>query len=548
VLISPTDRQLLEASLQLSRALSADAARAQLLECFVETLSALLPGRLLCVRAVDPRTLATVETAVSGEHQPLGRHLLGGAPLVFKRSGVRTSGLATRVAESPRVRLVDRYEPLLGPGLGGFAVPLVAAGELFGLLNVEYTCHAELADREEQLVLPLANQLSLALRSQHLLGESRSYQESLARVIDSAPVLVVATDREGRVTICNRALERYVGFDGASAGRSAVELFGSSLGALLIEAQERSVGEDERAQAVEAGSVCEREVVLRRREEGVGRALFNCTVLRGAHGEVEGVLAVGQDVERLRSLERQVIQAEKLATLGQLAAGIVHELNNPLTSISVYGELVVRLLERASHRPLIVSEAEIDKARRITEGAARIHSLTRGLMGYARPAGERSEVRLDEVVRQSLSLCDHVLVRQGAEVELSFAPELPTVQAVASQLQQVLINLLTNACEAATTRPLRLTLSTAVIEDERARWALLEVKDNGPGIDLADQPHIFEPFFTAKKEGRGTGLGLSIVKTIVEAHGGRLALESRPGEGATFRVLLPLATTDSHGA
>src|SRR5262249_19589310 len=172
------------------------------------------------------------------------------------------------------------------------------------------------------------------------------------------------------------------------------------------------------------------------------RAAFNVAAVGEITGELEAVVVIGQDLTRIKSLEHQVIQSEKLATLGQLAAGVVHELNNPLTSISVYGDYLVRLLEKRS------DPNDLDKARKIVEGAARIQKLTRDLMSYARPGGEEEPVQINEVVRQALVFCEHVLKRADAIVELRLGEGLPRVNAIRGQLHQVLINLLTNACHA----------------------------------------------------------------------------------------------------
>jgi signal transduction histidine kinase len=228
-----------------------------------------------------------------------------------------------------------------------------------------------------------------------------------------------------------------------------------------------------------------------------------------------------------------VIQAEKLATLGQLAAGVVHELNNPLTSISVYGDYLVRRLDRVGDK------ADVEKATKVVEGAARIQKLTRDLMSYARPSGEPEWVNVNEVVRQALTFCEHVVKRAEANVELKLADELPKVHAIRAQLHQVLINLITNACHAQTAPGGHVALTTTLVEGGRA--VRVSVADDGVGITALDRDRVFEPFFTTKKDGKGTGLGLSIVKNIVEGHGGTVTFEGGlNGAATTFVITLPL--------
>jgi signal transduction histidine kinase len=144
---------------------------------------------------------------------------------------------------------------------------------------------------------------------------------------------------------------------------------------------------------------------------------------------------------------------------------------------------------------------------------------------------------INEVVRTALVFCEHVLHRAEAVVEVELADEAPTVRAIPTQLHQVLINLVTNACHALPAPGERIRVRTDVADRGRV---LLEISDTGVGIEEGDLPRIFEPFFTTKKNGKGTGLGLSIVKNIIEAHRGSIDVESAPGEGTVFRILLPL--------
>jgi signal transduction histidine kinase len=263
-----------------------------------------------------------------------------------------------------------------------------------------------------------------------------------------------------------------------------------------------------------------------------GRAIFNTSALRAPDGSIDGVIAIGSDIERLRSLERQVIQAEKLATLGQLAAGVVHELNNPLTSISIFGDYLVRLLERSG------DQGDVEKAQRIVEGAARIQKLTRDLMSYARPAGEFESVAVNDVVKQALVFCEHIARRAEVEIELALAEKLPKVHGIRAQLHQVLINLITNAIHALPETGGKVLVTTEL--GEGGHVVQLCVVDNGVGIAALDRGHVFEPFFTTKKDGKGTGLGLSIVKNIVEGHGGTVRFASQEGQGTTFFITMPI--------
>jgi two-component system NtrC family sensor kinase len=249
-------------------------------------------------------------------------------------------------------------------------------------------------------------------------------------------------------------------------------------------------------------------------------------------GPIEAVVAIGQDQSKIDALQQQVVRAERLATLGELAAGVVHELNNPLTSITVYAEYLVRKLEAAG-----AETADLEKLRRIGASAQRILRFSRDLVQYARPSGRDLEsVDLSSVVRQSVSICEHLVERGGINMEVEVDPELPIVQAVAGQLEQVLINLITNAVHAVENGG-KVIVRAAV---EGPASVMLEVGDSGPGVPEADRQKIFEPFFTTKPDGKGTGLGLPIVRNIVDQHGGEITVSRSSLGGAAFRVILPI--------
>jgi signal transduction histidine kinase len=249
-------------------------------------------------------------------------------------------------------------------------------------------------------------------------------------------------------------------------------------------------------------------------------------------GPIEAVVAIGQDQSKIDLLQQQIVRAERLATLGELAAGVVHELNNPLTSITVYAEYLVRKLEAQG-----ADQADLEKLRRIGASAQRILRFSRDLVQYARPSGKDMEsVDLAAVVRQSVSICDHLVERGGVALSVEVSPDLPVIQAVAGQLEQVLINLITNAVHAVENGG-RVSVRAKTDGDNRV---LIEVADSGPGVPESDREKIFEAFYTTKLDGKGTGLGLPIVRNIVEQHRGHITVGRSDLGGASFRVTLPV--------
>jgi signal transduction histidine kinase len=237
-----------------------------------------------------------------------------------------------------------------------------------------------------------------------------------------------------------------------------------------------------------------------------------------------------------QDFEERMIQADKLATFGQIAAGIVHELNNPLTSIVAYSDYLIRKAVSASHASR--DPDDVDRLRRISESANRMLRFTRDFVAYARPSsGVAGPVILHGVVDQAVAFCEHVLVQAGVSVEKRYAPDVMTVRGVSEQLVQVFVNLLTNASQAAPAEGGRITITTTL--EASTRSAIVVVEDNGGGIAPEHLRQVFLPFFTTKSDRHGTGLGLSIVKSIVDGHEGKIHVESPPGSGARFVLEIP---------
>jgi signal transduction histidine kinase len=231
-------------------------------------------------------------------------------------------------------------------------------------------------------------------------------------------------------------------------------------------------------------------------------------------------------IEELREAQKQVLQAEKLATIGQMAAGIAHELNTPLTYIM--GNL--ELLHAQG-----LSDKQKEMLGSVGRGADRIKGLAQSLLAFSRPGQEvPAPLNVNEVIERSLELCHYQILKSGVQLEKQLATGLPNVSGVSNQLEMALINLVVNAIQAMG-RGGRLKITSAA-DDSGVQVA---VADTGPGIPESIQPTIFEPFFTTKPEGQGTGLGLSTVLMIVERHNGRIAFTTKAGAGTTFRIHLP---------
>jgi signal transduction histidine kinase len=233
--------------------------------------------------------------------------------------------------------------------------------------------------------------------------------------------------------------------------------------------------------------------------------------------------------EELRLAQKQLLQSEKLAAIGQMAAGIAHELNTPLTYIMGNLELMQRSQELAATQQEMLSS--------IGRGAERISNLAQRLLAFSRPAKEQ-HVPLDpnDVIERALELCHYHVLKGGVRVQKTLAQHLPHVLGSPSQLEMALINLVVNAIQAMDGEG-TLTVASA----RRGREVEIAIGDTGPGIPDAIRATVFEPFVTTKPEGKGTGLGLSTVLMVVEHHRGRIDFTSSRGAGTTFRLTLPVA-------
>ncbi|HXK11839.1 MAG TPA: ATP-binding protein [Vicinamibacteria bacterium] len=234
-------------------------------------------------------------------------------------------------------------------------------------------------------------------------------------------------------------------------------------------------------------------------------------------------------IEELQKAQKQLLQSEKLATIGQMAAGIAHELNTPLTYIM--GNL--ELLELQD-----ISPAQREMVSSIARGSDRIRSLARRLLAFSRPAREEmAPLAVNDVVERSLELCQYQIASGRVALVKHLEPGLPRVLGVSNQLEMALINLVVNAVHAMGEKGGTLRVGTRRQGDD----VEVLVSDEGPGIPERIRGNLFEPFVTTKPEGKGTGLGLSTVLMVVERHNGRVDFDTGEGQGTTFRITFPPA-------
>jgi two-component system NtrC family sensor kinase len=240
--------------------------------------------------------------------------------------------------------------------------------------------------------------------------------------------------------------------------------------------------------------------------------------------------------ERLQKVHEQLTRSEKLTALGEMAANVAHEINNPLGGILLYGNLVLEdLPENGTSR---------ENMKKIIHQTNRCKNIVQGLLDFARtPTGDMFHLQINKLVTASLDLVRDQAIFHGIEVETRFAENLPEVKGDLSRLEEVFLNLFINAADAMKEKGGRLRITTSYT----AGRVKVVIADTGKGIDPAHLPHIFEPFFTTKDPGQGTGLGLSIAYGVIKRHNGFIDAESVPGKGTTFIVSLPSCAAGDGG-
>ncbi len=249
---------------------------------------------------------------------------------------------------------------------------------------------------------------------------------------------------------------------------------------------------------------------------------------------------VEERTAQLRAAERKLMQADRLTSLGELAASVAHEINNPISGVLNLSMLMQRILKEDGIPPGRVEDFRRYLGQVATE-TSRVGRIVSDLLSFSRRSKpQETEADLNAIIRNTVSLVMHKLQLANVELELDLPDDVPRIRCDASQIQQVVINLVLNAAESIKGGG-TVTVRTRHDRDAAPPGVLLEVRDSGSGIPRELIGKIFDPFFTTKEEGKGVGLGLAVVYGIVEAHGGEIEVESRVGEGSLFRVSLPLA-------
>jgi PAS domain S-box-containing protein len=387
-----------------------------------------------------------------------------------------------------------------------------------------------LSSDDVELLFTIASYVAIALDNAQLYSSLEQKAIQIERlkdfsenIVESLHVGVFAVDLEGRIESWNSQVEHLVGV-------SRVDAIGQNLENVLpadMVAEIEARAEDERVSSIY-------KFQLRHREGRLLVVNVSITPLLGKDGQRLGRLILVDDVSQRARLEDQLMQTEKLTSLGLLAAGVAHEVNTPLAVIANYIQMLAKQFPGDDPRGLLIEK--------IIKQTFRASEIVNNLLNFSRVGSAQfSEVNMNSVLEETLVLVSHPFKTARVEVVRKMQEELPPVLGSMNRLQQVFLNLFMNARDAMPSGgilEIRTACSNGTVE--------VEVVDSGVGISREHLNRIFDPFFTTKMSGRGTGLGLSVSYGIIKEHAGKIDVRSTPGRGTSFRLEFPVSRKAAH--
>ncbi|HKN82496.1 MAG TPA: response regulator [Pyrinomonadaceae bacterium] len=521
-------------------------------------LRALEPEQL--VRRVAGATYEAIDASLCAAYVTVGRDK--DALCIFDREGTADAPFLLdsdalqkwlRSAESANSLLITEKSGFLlrdDIHVAEYVSPFRFAGRSKGALIVAFDRREECGETERRLIEAAAQQTSLAAHICSLYQAARDTSLSLARevekrtaeseaqkrfieaIVDSLPLSLYAIDRDYRVVAWNR--NRELGELGIPRG----SVLGKNVFEVLTR-QPRDVLEEEFERVFESGEI-ERIDQETPSPKGDIRhwVISKIPMWADNTGQVTHVITVGEEVTDRVEANRAIARAEKLAAVGRLAAGVVHEINNPLATISACAESLEARVNEGAFDGSSALEDLREYLGLIRSEAFRCKSITMGLLDFSRTRNsDRVTINLADVIQSAVRLLSHQKRSRAVEFNVEIAEDLQLVSGDPGQLQQAIIALATNALDAMAESGV-----LTIIARNEADKVIVEVSDTGVGIPPENLPKIFEPFFTTKEIGSGTGLGLAVCYGILTEHGGSLDVQSTVGVGTTFTITLSAVT------
>lgn len=410
------------------------------------------------------------------------------------------------------------------------AIPISSGGKALGVLSLYSDLGEPYSDGEVSIISALSGEIAVVIQSALLSRELeratreisilRNYSDS---IIESIPVGIAAVDAGLRIVRWNTAMERIT-------GKMKGLVFGKPVEEVLPELDEVDLVEDLKA-VMKGAKMREHQKI------GVGRSGIKVNMwvcpLKDKLGDPIGALIIAEDITERISLEERLRKAERFLYLGEMAAGIAHEINNPIGIISVYSQMLLRKLGRGE-----VNTEEIARyVRKMGEEAARCGGILRTILNISK-SSEWNPVDVDirSIILDIVQLTEPQRNQYDIELELDMDEILPLVYGDPQQLKQVFLNITMNALQAMPNGG-SLSISAKKTIEAAKEWVVVSVSDTGYGIPEKEMKKIFEPFYTTRKD--GSGLGLFVSYGIVQRHGGDISVESKVGEGSKFTIKLP---------
>jgi len=469
--------------------------------------------------------------------------------------GYTVTGMAHNAEDAIRIAQESRPDlAIMDIMLGGGSDGIEVAGSIRTNLDIpsifltayadeETVRRAAIAEPFGYLVKPFQDRelragIETAIYRHRAEKALRASETRFRALFQLAPDAIIMADLDGAITLCNRAASSLFGYDEAElAGRRLSELFN---------VQDDGKGAAVVAELGRTGSIHNLEITVPSRNSDPVPVEVSASALREDGGSPSGFVAIWRDIsDRKRAekertiLQLELLQAQKLSAIGELAAGVAHELNNPLTGILLYSGLALKKMsaqgpERNGYLQKLPKDLEM-----IRDSALRCDRIVRGLLELSRRGPREKEfVDINGALRSTIEVFARYFEAQRIIIVENLDANLPPIEGDKYSLQQVFVNIVRNAQDAMPDGGV-LTIVSRRLGKTRLEIA---VTDTGLGISRQNKSRLFQPFFTTKPPGKGTGLGLAISYGIVREHGGTIGVESEEGKGTTFSLVFPAAT------
>jgi two-component system, NtrC family, sensor kinase len=425
-----------------------------------------------------------------------------------------------------RVTHLDRKVSEKQNRFSTIAVPLNLRESIIGLIEADRGGHPLVLTEEDILHLSIfANQASIIIENTRLHEQLVNERNFAENVVESSPNCILVVNCDGTIRNINELTEHFFDLEKEQVlGRAASEVFEGPVAAIIQEAIEGRITES-------------RELVIRRKQGGRAVLGVSSSQLRSRDGAVLGAVLIARDLTEAKRSEEWMRRMDRLTSLGQLSAGIAHEIRNPLASINFNVQLLMKLIAGDAKTTRIFNNTLL--------GVERIKSLVKGMLDFCRPAPPRLKCQsVHQAIQDSLDLMESQYRKHDIRIEMSLANDIPDIVFDNQQIQQVFVNILLNAMQAMP-KGGTVRVESRIERDAKNHQNLcVTISDSGIGIAKEDFSKIFDPFFTTKPE--GTGLGLSIAHKILEQHRAGIEARSRLGQGTTFILRFPIDDRKEH--